>query len=81
MEHMVGALAGAAAGIEVADIALDEGEARPGLLAHGLAHHVEIFLIAGEEVVEPGDILAEAEQVEKCCLVVSVSELLWHGLF
>ena len=54
--------AGAAAGVEVANVVLDEGEAGPSLVAHAGPHHVEVLLVAGDEVVESDHGLAEAEQ-------------------
>ena len=62
MQHMVDALAGFVAGGEVADVALDEAERRPTLFAHEVAHHVEVALVAGEEIVEAHHALSLPEQ-------------------
>ena len=62
MQHMLHALAGLAAGGQIADIPFNEGEASPCLFAHDVPHHVEIFLVAGQEVVEADHGLAEGKQ-------------------
>ena len=62
MQHVVHAFAGLAAGVGIADVALDEAEAAPLFGRHQLLHHVEVVLVSGEEIVEAHDALAVGEQ-------------------
>ncbi|MCY1526865.1 hypothetical protein D9M68_619090 [compost metagenome] len=62
MQHEVGALHGAAAGFQVADIAFNEGKARPFLGRDRTADFVQVALVAGGEIVQAGDGLAQFQQ-------------------
>ena len=63
VQHMVDALADLAAGIQITDVAFHKGEATPGFRPHQVAHHIQIFLVAGEKVVQTHHGLAHAQQV------------------
>ena len=62
MQNMLYALAGLVAGIDIANIAFNEGKAAPGFGANDVAHHVQIFLVAGHKVVQPNHGLPKLEQ-------------------
>ena len=62
MQDVLDALAGLAAGFEVADVSLYEAEALPLLRGDQFPHHVQIVLIPGEEVVEAHDALPVRQQ-------------------
>ncbi len=62
MQHILHPGAGSAAVGQLADIALDEAEALPGLLAQPRAYLIEIELIAGGEVIQPHHLLAHGKQ-------------------
>ena len=63
MQHMIHTFAGLAAGIQIADVAFDEGEAAPGFGAHQGFHHVQVLLVTGEEVVQTHHGLPHLEQM------------------
>ena len=63
MQHMVHAFASLAAGIQIADVAFDEGEAAPSFGAHQGLHHVQVLLVTGEEVVQAHHGLPHLEQM------------------
>ncbi|KAG1248980.1 hypothetical protein G6F65_019318 [Rhizopus arrhizus] len=55
MQHEVHAVNGAAASIQVADIAFHEGKARPLLGRNRSAHFIQVALVTGCVVVQAGD--------------------------
>lgn len=62
MQDVIHPLASSPAVVEVADIALDKGEARP-LVGRDEAHDlIQVALVAGGEVVEADDPLIELEK-------------------
>ncbi len=63
MQHVVHVLAGRAAGFQIANVPFDEGKAAPGFRPHQVAHHVQVFLIAREEIVQTDHGLAQQKQV------------------
>ncbi len=65
MEDEVNSGAGAAAGLQVADIPFDEREICPGRRTDQLPHLVEIGLFAGGEIIETDHRLAETQQLLK----------------
>lgn len=62
MQHEVHALNGAVAGVQVANIAFHEGEARPLLGRDRCADFVQVALVAGGKVVQAGDGLVQLQQ-------------------
>ena len=62
MQHVIDALTGAATGVEVADVALDEFEPCPLRWLDERLHLIEVALIAGRKIIQPDDPLIELEQ-------------------
>ena len=65
MQNVAHIGAGRAAGVEAADVALNEGKTLPGVPPHQIAHHVQIFLVSGKKIVQPHDRLPETQQAFK----------------
>ena len=63
MQHVIDAADCAVAGVEIADVALDEVEVLPGFGSHNRLDHVQVLLVAGEEVVETDNLLPQLQQV------------------
>jgi hypothetical protein len=63
VQHHVDRVARGRAGVERPDVALDEAEAPPARLAHGLAHERKVLALAGREVVEAHHLLVEPQQL------------------
>jgi hypothetical protein len=62
MKHEVHTHRGIQAGVEVADIGLDQTEASPNVLANGCAYSLEILPVSGAEIVKAHDFLVHTEQ-------------------
>ena len=65
VQHQLGAGAGLAAGVERADVALDQAEVAPARLAHRRGELRQVLAPAGREVVEPDHALIEREQARE----------------
>ena len=63
MQNVLHALAGGVAGVDIANIAFDEGKPTPRFWANDVAHHVQIFLVAGKEVVQTNHGLPKFQQM------------------
>ena len=57
MQHVLYALAGFMAGVQITNVAFNEGKTAPGFRPDDIAHHIKIFLVAGQKVVQPDDCL------------------------
>jgi len=62
VQNVARAGAGRSAVVELADVALDQAKARPGLRPDAPAHLVQIAPVAGGEIVQSDDVLAERKQ-------------------
>jgi len=62
VHHEVGTGYGFRTGVVLADVGTGDAETLPLFRCNRLLHEIEIVLVAGREVVDPGDVLVETEQ-------------------
>ena len=53
------------AGGQIPNVPLHKGKTAPSILAHHLVYHVQIFLVAGEKIVESDHALSQLQETFK----------------